>query len=142
MRRMEDIVDFYFSEEGDLQVGDDGDLKDTKLDAYRGFIQQIDTIVKSSSGDWGSLGIGANLSKFLGTKNTAGTGKAIEQSVHAYIAREGLVSMGDIRVQVLPVSESMITIFIFVRPTGSKGNLVLTYYYDMRDNKIATRLRR
>jgi hypothetical protein len=140
---MEDIVDIYFSEEGDLQVGTDGDLKDTKLDAYRGFVQAVDTVIKSSAGDWRSLpDIGADLSKFVGARNTAATGANIQRTIEGHLYREGLISMGDVRVQVLPVSSSMVTMIIFVRPSGSKGNLVLTYYYDLRDNKIATRLRR
>jgi hypothetical protein len=133
------IVDLYFTESGDYFLGQDGDIADTKDELYRGFIQMAHTIISSSTNDWKLEQIGANLTSFLGKPNNPDLARRIQDSIYTEIARHKLVRSAELKVEVLPISESAIAIAIFFTPSGTTKRITLTYTYDVRDNKIMIR---
>lgn len=139
MSKYNKIVDLYFTESGDFFLADDGDLLDTKNELYRGFIQMVHTIISSSLGDWNLEPIGANLTLYLGKPNTAELARRIENSIYTEIYKHKLARASEIKVEVIPISETSVAIGIFFTPPGVTGRVTLTYTYDTRDNKIALR---
>lgn len=139
MARFSKINDFYFSEAGDYFLGEDGDIADTKNELYRGFIQYAHTIVSSSVGDWRLEPVGANLTSFLGKPNSPDLARRIQDSIYTEIYRHELAKPTEVKVEVLPISDSSVAIAIFFTPPGATRRLTLTYTYDTRDNKITIR---
>lgn len=140
MARFKDIVDIKWSSNGDLCLGDSGDLDDTENDFYGGFLQRLNTILSSSKYDWKTQSfVGADLKQFVGKPNTRETGAAIKQAVLAAVQQYDLLRGEEFIVDVFPVSEQMIAIVLVISPPGAGGQLVLNYSYDMRQNKITPR---
>lgn len=139
-KRYNESLDFYFSSNGDFCLDDTGMLRDTKYDKYRYFIQRVNTRLSSVQGDW-SLApeVGANLTDFLGSPNTADTGRLIKRRVFNELTRANFISPRDLDVRVMPLSETSIGIIINVTPPDTTSQVVLTYSYDYRDNKIVPR---
>jgi hypothetical protein len=140
LKKYNESLDFYFSSNGDFCLDDTGMLKDTKNDKYRYFIQRVNNRLSSTHGDW-SLAprVGANLTDFLGSPNTAATGESIRRRVYTELTRDGFVSGKDLKVEVIPLSQSSVGIIINVTPPDTTSQVVLTYSYDYRDNKIVPR---
>lgn len=137
MARYNKIVDLYFSEDGDFALGKDGDLKDTSLEEYRGFIQMIDTSVRSSKGDWVlQNSIGADLSYYIGKPNTRRIGDAIASAIYSELYSEDLVRPDEVTIQVVPMTDSIVSIILFITPPFSNNRIVLSYSYNMKDNKL------
>jgi hypothetical protein len=138
--RMHEINDLYFSEAGDFFVDDNGDLRDTKFDAYRGLIQRVDTRILSSRGDWApEPGVGANLSDFLGKKNNARIGQAIKERIENELRQEDLLRAGEFAVDVVPIASEQIAILVIITPPGITGQITRLFSYSLRDNKIYLR---
>lgn len=140
MARFNKINDLYWSNDGDFVLGDNGDLEDTKWDAYRGFIQRVLTRMMSSRGDWSLQStVGAGLGAFVGRPNTQEIGLEVQQRVYAELQQEDLLMGRELQVQVFPTSATSIAIVLIINPPGSGGQTVLTFTYDMRDNKLVPR---
>lgn len=132
-------IDLYFTESGDYFLGTNGDIADTQNELYRGFIQKVHTIMSSTVGDWKLEPIGANLTSFLGKPNSPDLARRVQDSIYTEIYKHELARPAEVKVEVLPISESSIAIAVFFNPPGNSGRLTLTYTYDTRDNKILIR---
>ncbi len=139
MAKYNKVVDFYFTESGDYFLGDDGDIADTKNELYRGFIQMVHTVISSTVGDWKLQPIGANLTSFLGKPNNPDLARRIQDSIYTEIYKHELARPSEVKVEILPISDSAVAIAIFFTPPGATKRLTLTYTYDTRDNKILIR---
>lgn len=139
--RFSDEVDLLFSSSGDFLVDEEtGDFKDTKRVLLRSLSQQINMVVSSSLGDWKtSPQVGANIAAFVGKPNTENTGLAIQAQVFQSLINQIGLSSEELRVLVLPVSKTGVAILIKVSPIGQREQVVLSYTYDTRDNKIVPR---
>lgn len=140
MARFEQIVDLYWTEAGDLALSQQGDLRDTKTDAYRGFVQRIDTRVSSARGDWKTeLQMGAGLTDFVGKRNTPELAKAIRQRIYNELYQEDLLRASEVSVDVIPISGSKLAIAVIVKPPNATGQITRLYSYSLTDNKIYLR---
>lgn len=140
MARFGQINDLYFTDAGDFVLGANGDLEDTKLHAYRGFIQRVKTRMMSKRGEWIlQPGVGADLSEFAGQPNTRETGDRIKSRVITELTWDGLLQSQELIVDVIPVDDRQIAIIIFMTPPQSENNLILNFTYDLRDNRLVPR---
>jgi len=140
MSRFEKIIDLYFKEEGDFYLGDNGDLADTKNDLYRGFLQRVDTRMRSGKGDWSAQSqLGAGISDFLGKKNNEATARALKSRIYTELYQDDLLRATELTVDILPITSTAIVIALIIKPPASTGQVVIVYSYDLRDNKLMLR---
>jgi len=135
--RLKGTVDLYFTEAGDFYLSPQGDLEDTKLDYYRGFLQRLDTRIMSAKGDWATQQqVGVGLTDFVGKRNTADLGRAIKSRVYSELIRDDLLRPAEFTVDVIPVTATKLAISVIVQPPGSTGTLTRLYTYSTLDNKV------
>lgn len=140
MARLDKINDLYYSEAGDFIVSPQGDLLDTKLTAYRGFLQRIDTRVGSSKGDWDlQRSVGAGLTDFLGKVSSEQLALAVKRRVYDELYQEDLCRAGELTVDVLPIDKHSLAVTVIIKPPGATGQIVRLYTYSLSDNKIFIR---
>jgi hypothetical protein len=135
------MTDLYFTEDGDFFLDrNTGDLEDTRLHQYRGFIQRVLTRVMSSHGEWAQQPtVGADLTSFLGKRNTAEVGNAIQRRVFSELIQDQLALPADLNVVVLPLDSHSIGIIVELRPPDVLQKVILTFSYNLRDNRIVPR---
>lgn len=139
-RAYNDSLDLYFTSNGDFCLDETSKLKDTKLDQYRYLIQRINNRIGSTGNDWQlAPEVGANLTDFIGQRNTPENGKLIEQRIFNELTRGNFINSRHLSVKVFPISESGVGVIIAVNPPDTVGQVTLTYSYDYRDNKIVPR---
>lgn len=140
MARMKEIVDLVYTESGDFFLGKNGDLADTKLDLYKGFIQRVHTRMSSGKGDWlTEPEVGVGLTTFVGKQNTAKVAEAIKRKVYSELLQDDLLRPAELVVDVLPVTEHEIAIALIITPPRSRQQLTLMYTYSVADNKVHLR---
>ena len=83
--------------------------------------------------------VGADLGAFVGRPNTAEVGSELQQRVLSELQQEDLLAGRELQVQVFPTSQTSIAIVLIISPPGSGGQVMLTFTYDMRDNKLVPR---
>ncbi len=141
MARYKQINDLYFTDHGDFFVGESGDLEDTRDFHLRGFIQKVFTRLKSKPGEWALQGgLGAGLDAFVGLPNTEEVAVRIKELVWRQITQDDLVRYNEAVVDVVPVGQSKVAIIIAVlNAPGVAGEVLLTFTYDLRDNRLIPR---
>lgn len=118
-----DSYDLDWTWDGDLALGDDGDLKDTSDDAITSLLNEIRTIIRSELGDWQMHGLlGSNLSDFLGEPNTQETALAIEERISSSLITFGTIDAKDITVRVIPVQRHMVMVIITISAEATQYN--------------------
>lgn len=139
-----DTIDLDFTWDGDLTVGDDGDLGDTSDDFIRSLMNEIRDCVKSEFGDWEKdPHVAGDLDDFKGEPNTRGTGKRIEERVKSRLVSASIVQSGDVQVKVIPVHVNQIMIAIRIQAVATPGNslklgepVVISFLYDSSEHDI------
>lgn len=107
-----DLVDFEWSHDGDL-VFRNGDIADTKISTGRGFIQEIEDRVKSSTKDWKLLpNKGADIEDFHGETNNESTWKRIESAISFSLTKDGFLEEQDFKTTAAPMSNTEVAIRI------------------------------
>jgi hypothetical protein len=132
-------TDLYFTEDGDFVISNN-DLEDTKNYQYRGYIQRVHTHIMSHKREWNlQRNIGANLQDFLGKPNTQPTGKQIEDRLFSELVGKNLVAASELRLTSFPVSKNIIAVTVEIKPADTAQAMILTYSYDLRDNRLIPR---
>lgn len=138
--RLSKQVDLLFTSDGDLALGEDGDLADTQNVLNRDMIQRIVTRVGSSPGDWAySPNVGANLSAVMGQRNTREQGQRIEQIITSALMRDSFLRSTEFAVTAYPVNQHVVGVVLTISPIDVRGRTVMTFSYDMRDNRMIPR---
>lgn len=133
-------TDLYYTEDGDFWLDEDQeDLEDTKNYQLRGFIQDINTVMSSTPGDWRNNPVGVALTDFMGKPNTRVNGERIRSRVYSALIREGLVSPSDLTVQVFPIGLHTLALVLQISQPGISTKTLLTYTYSFKDNKMIPR---
>ena len=92
MPRNYDSLDLWFTDEADLDISGDGDIRDTSSDPLRSIVQEVRTRLKSELNYWlTDPQIGANLSQFLGEPNTKELAIDIEEQIKLSLTSDGLI---------------------------------------------------
>lgn len=118
-----DALDLDWTWDGDILVGDDGDLADNRSDLILSLENEIRTVLRSEFNDWElHPTLGANLSQFRGEPNSRKNGKAIEQRVTSKIISAGIIQPEDITVRVVPVGREQVMISVNIQATSTPGN--------------------
>lgn len=134
-------LDLLWSSEGDFVLGTDGDLETTQNINSRSLIQRVLKRLMSTPGDWAtSPETGVQWERILGTANNRETGRLVEEMIISELMRGGLLSSSEFTVAAFPASKKEIGILLTIFPAGVRGETVLTFTYDMRDNRIIPRL--
>lgn len=133
-------IDIYWSTEGDFVLGNRGDFKSTEDLQSRTLIQKVLKRLMSAPGDWRMAPeIGVSWGKAIGEPNNAKTGALVQRMVSSELARGGLLSASEFTVTVFPVSKKELAVLLQISPKGVRGEITLTFVYDMRDNRIIPR---
>jgi len=140
MARFDKIVDLYFSDDGDFSLGSNNDLEDTNKYDYRGFMQRILTRLSSKKREWAQAAhLGANLSDFVGKPNTEEIGNRIQDRIYSVLLQEDLLYGHEFTIDVVPVTKYEVAIIMVITPPRNEGGIVLTFSYDMRNNRLIPR---
>lgn len=140
-----DAVDLDWTWDGDVPLDASGDLQDTLDDFIRSLENEIQSVMKSETGDWQKHPKhAANLADFLGEPNTRGTGTRIEDRVKTVLTTgTNLVLSGDLAVRVVPISYHEVLIVIKISAVSTALNrlrvgepLQITLLYDTMENGL------
>lgn len=135
-------TDFYWSLDGDLTVGKDGDIRDTAYDALRSEWQEIRTRCQSAFKDWAlHPTLGANLDDLLGQLNNKLTAEEGKSAIIAALVFGGFLKKESISVRYLPVSRHwllyQIEVRVYITETGETRLLKTQLLYDSLEGGLS-----
>lgn len=97
-------TDLYWTLDGDLALGESGDLKDTTFDVFRSLWQEMRTRCRSAFKDWAlHPQLGANLDELLGSANNKATAEEGRTRLINALTQGGFLPKEAIRVRYLPI---------------------------------------
>lgn len=119
-----DSYDLDFSEDGDLKLTNDNDLKGSFENSSLAIIQSIKRRVSVLSGSWRSYPkIGTNIDPFS-LSNTEEDSELWNDAVIVALTEDGLIDQGDLEVETFPVTYNtwMTVITLNMQPTDENEN--------------------
>ena len=137
-----DNIDFYFSDDGDLSLGDSGDIADTSYDHIVSLQQQVIFAMKNDLGDWVEYPtIGTNLREFVGEPNTRENARKIEAKVKNVLINAISIQKQDLEVNVNAAGVHSVYIEIIINADATIKNsvtdlLVMTFFFDSTDGSL------
>lgn len=118
-------MDLYFTEDGDIAVGADGDLALTKSE-WRDDVQQAYVRMMTDIGDWLTYpNLGATLSKLFGEPQSSATGQFGVDLVTSAMDREGRFTGKKYVVNAVPTSPQTIRFDVSIS-SGSQSQIILS----------------
>jgi len=134
-------TDLYWTLDGDLSYGEDGDLKDTSFDVFRSLWQEMRTRCRSSFKDWKlHPTLGANLEELLGEPNNRTTAEEGKARVIAALIQGGFLPKEVIRVRYMPIGRHRLLYDITVTvvdPGTSRSRMLRTQLlYDTAESGL------
>ena len=128
-------VDLWFTEEGDLAIDNNGDLKDTLNSYGRAVLQEIRDRLHNRPGEWKlNSSIGSNLERFLGEAGTTGTiGRVVNEIVQA-LTFDRLLIPGEFEVIPLQFIDSILMFRIII--STKEGELSTSFGYDSDQSRF------
>jgi hypothetical protein len=135
-------IDFYWTFDGDLSLGPDGDLRDTSFDRFRSLYQECRTRVRSSFKDWAlHPSLGAGLEELIGKPNLPITAERGRTKIIAALTQGGFLSRNAIDVRYIPVGKQWISYSISVKviSPGTEGarTIRLSLLYDTTEGEVS-----
>ena len=107
--RNPNLIDLWFTHDGDYQVDSNGDLKDTSSEYERSLVQEIRTRTMASTGDWKlTPTLAANVDSFLGNAATDVVLKNVAESIRNVLTIDNLLTPRDFDVSFIRVSSSIV----------------------------------
>ena len=98
------VNDLRWTWNGDLVIGDNGDLTDTSAHSLLSFIQEIKTRIHSDLYDWRlHPHIGAALSELIGEPNTRDLAEQGKARMISALVRDGFIAKRYIRINYTPI---------------------------------------
>ena len=139
--RLSSMLDFYWTHQGDISLGENGDIKDTREDQYRALIQVVVDRLQSEENDWFLYPEkGAGLNAVVGQRNTAEAGREVQRRIQSTLLYGGLLKPTEFSVNVVPISETQIMAVVSLNPPGSTEAILIPFSYDMRSNRVTPRI--
>ncbi len=133
------VNDLRWSVGGDLVIGSDGDLCDTKASSYLSFIQEIKTRLQSDLYDWKTQPhIGASLSDLQGEPNNQDTAEEGRTRITTALTKDDLVSIQSLKVSYLPVDINHIMYKVTINLAGfsTDEQIVLNALLDVNEYEL------
>jgi hypothetical protein len=122
------VNDLEFSWNGDLVLGQDGDLGDTSRGRALSFLQEAWTRVKSELGDWKiHPDLGSDLSKLIGEANTASLAESGKVRITTALTKDNFCDAKVLQVRYMPVGNDSILYNIVVNLPFLKEEDVLSF---------------
>ena len=138
-----DSIDLLVTDDGDIDIGANGDISVTEEDQILSLQQKILSVLKSDIGDWEDHPmISANLQSFVGERNSRENAKKIESSVKNALVDANIVRTEDVEVEVNAVSIYSVFIVVRVRATPTilnsliDGELTVGVFFNSADGNI------
>ena len=98
------VNDFRWTWNGDIVIGETGDIKDTREHDLLSFVQEIKTRVRSDLYDWQlHPHLGAALSDLIGRPNSKELAEQGKARIISALIRNGLVARKFIKISYVPV---------------------------------------
>jgi hypothetical protein len=135
-------IDFYWTLDGDLAVGKDGDIRDTSFDILRSEWQEIRTRVQSGYNDWAlHPTLGANLDELIGKPNNKLTAEEGKSAIIAALSQGGFIRKEAISIRYIPLAKHwlmyQISVKVYVTDTGQTRLLKTQLLYDTVEDKFS-----
>lgn len=134
--------DIYFTSNGDFDFDlEHDDVR--KVDSRRNEIhrQAIIRRLMTKTNDFAySPSYGANITSFVGLRNTAETGELIKAAVITELNKDNLFRPGSVEANVFPLNETSVGIILTgkIRSVESDG-FIVGFSYDLRNNQMIPR---
>jgi len=118
-----DDLDIAFGWSGDLELGDDADIKHTSDDGLQSILDQIHSVCASMFEDWEVYpNRGAGYDDFIGEANTRYLGDRIHDRTRLALTGAGIVAAEDLQVRVVPVHIHKVLILIRIDAIATPYN--------------------
>lgn len=125
--------DLFLNEEGDVELGFDGDLKVIYDDEVT--VQSVIFRLKTYAGDYELAPLcGASLEDYIGEPNTRLLGREVEERVIHALTYDGFLTTDAFTVRVSPISQTALLILITV--SGIRGNFNVASSLDLLTGKL------
>tara|TARA_B000000460_G_scaffold236205_1_gene198001 strand:- start:194 stop:649 length:456 start_codon:yes stop_codon:yes gene_type:complete len=137
-----DSIDFWLDEDGDIDIGSNGDIKSTEEDYIRSFQQRTRSLLKSSTDDWSDHPrIASDLYAFIGQPNTRENASLMKRVIKRALVRAGTIRSEDLEVNINAAGLYSVYIEIIVNATPTvfnsvDGALTLGLFFDSTDGSI------
>lgn len=131
-------VDLKVDEDGDLVVGDNGDL--ALATPVETIVQDIIFRIRTQHNDY-ELDplIGANINIFLGEPNTRRNGDLIKEQVYHALTRDNRLRRPQFNVEVVPVGMDTVLILVIITDRIDQfdgNNLLINFTFNYRTGQI------
>lgn len=135
-------VDLYWTLDGDVTLGKEGDLRDTSFDPLRSVWQEMRTRCRSSYKDWIlHPTLGANLDELLGRMNNRMTAEEGKTNIIAALTQGGFISRNAINVKYMPLARNWLLYIIEARayiPSANRSQLLkIQLLYDTLEGGLS-----
>jgi len=134
-------TDLYWTLDGDLALGESGDLRDTSFDLYRSLFQEVRTRIRSSFKDWIlHPQLGANLDELLGKPNSRMTAEEGKTSIISSLVMGGFLPKSAIKVRYMPLGRHWLTYSVSITiatPSGETRMLKTQLLYDTVEGEVS-----
>jgi hypothetical protein len=135
-------VDFYWTLDGDITLGKEGDIRDTSFDPLRSVWQEMRTRCRSGYKDWVlHPTLGANLDELLGKMNNKMTAEEGKTRIIAALSQGGFINRNAISVKYMPLARNWLIYIIEARafvPSSSRTQMLkLQLLYDTLEGGLS-----
>ena len=133
-------TDLYWSLDEDYVVGEDGDLRDTSFDSFRGIYQEMRTRGMASFYDWREHpNLGSNMDELIGQPNNRVTAEDGKARLVSALTLGGFLPKTSIGIRYLPITKDRLMYFIEVKAvdidTGKTRMLKTQILWDTLEGK-------
>jgi hypothetical protein len=121
--------DIKMTNDGDFEVGSDGDLSLASIDQTT--IQDILLNTYTILGDFDAFpSIGSRLYKFIGEPNTRQNASLVQSEILRALTQNGYFSKEDLDISVVPISISTIVIYLLLRNSAGDETQQKVFSFD------------
>jgi hypothetical protein len=128
------LVDIKMSLEGDLMLGDDGDIALTE--GFDGLAREVNKRLRTNNPEWRyHPTIGADLEFYIGLRNTEAVAKRIRQSIERSLSINDIGFPGTWNIEIFPIGDTTLSIIINLNMIGI--DIMLTkLIYDYNNGSV------
>jgi len=119
-----DSIDMGFNLDGDIILGDDGDLFKTDFDVLIALTQQIHIRVKYLADEWSLQPLLGVVFQPIGDLNYEENAEEWKSAIFMALTHDGLVDSSDLAIEIAPLDDvSLLTVIsVTVQPTEANNN--------------------